>query len=189
MTLRQFTQPIHDTPIGEVIVLPPCICKQWGVTSSSMPCCCQQPAAGDKAEVVERWPDCPDDCPVVHVWRRVAFVRVVEVLQIVHGRGPGWPEFNGLPDRLYVVWPPETPGLKGQRLLMVRHVAPDGSRWWRRHPADIDLPTAEPGGLVVMVERIDCPTCGGRGTLEADEYEAPAVAPCPTCTTPPEVTM
>jgi hypothetical protein len=177
VTLHQFTQPIHDTPIGPALVLPP----RWsdGVAYAASLEGVEQwtPAVGGEAEVVETW-----RTPYGDKWARVAFVRVRRVLTIYD---PDTLVDVGLPDE----WMP--------------HVTVEPTRcsaWFPNNPYrpgdwddyTLDLPTAEPGGLVVVVERIDCPDCGGRRELccDGDSPMCPPCqsSPCPTCTTPPEVT-
>jgi hypothetical protein len=209
MTLHQFTQPIHDTPIGDVIVLPPRWSDDVAYAASLEGAEQWMPAVGDEAEVVERcevcegrgWNAghvcggdehrcavrCPEQerCERCHWsgWRRVAFVRVRRVLTIYDAHTL---VDVGLPDE----WIP--------------HVTIDGPRcsaWFPNNPYcsddwdeyTLDLPTAEPGGLVVVVERIECPTCEGRKAISRHLVRPGVVSirtadPCPTCTTPPEVT-
>jgi hypothetical protein len=195
MTLHQFTQPIVTIDgLGEAIVLPPLVdfdgtmvlWGEWTEFDVRLP-----PAVGDEAEVVKWCRHCkgtgltrpfPGTTQQAHQlcggtgWRRVAFVRVVKVLPIVSS--VCLDPTNAPVRRAHVH---STGGL-------VRYCEQDLDLVWGR-PVELDLPTAEPGGLVVVVERIDCPTCGGSGSVSI----GPRVGEgdywfCPTCSTPPEVT-
>jgi hypothetical protein len=213
MTLHRFTQPIVTIDgLGEAIVLPPCdACdsvRRWvepvvtprGQREITTSCSeCNPPAVGAEAEVVEPIIMPCDACDMGDVdplcvtdrqaepvtWRRVAFVRVVEVLPIVGKYGESMDLCQRNTSHIWI---------DGSDVIAVI-MADNGA-----NETSLALPTAEPGGLVVVVERIECPKCDG--TMQVDPDDAWMEAhepsgdgwqgarpsfPCPTCTTPPEV--